>query len=221
MVPRRRRRRPASAGHLSSTCRGVSASSLHSRHSTAGHCMELHCVQSGVGRRTTLCRYRSEPLQWPARSSGLSPRPGPDAGPARWNETSRPASSAARRRRRSARQPAGWSGCRPGFQVGEERWPPARGRPFARCRTVRGGQGPNARRSAALCRRVVSASSRICPPPLGSSARPDRSAAGSAPPTNQCRRRLSGRRPSPLRSTVPLLERRALRESWSRGILPP
>ena len=47
----------------SRTCRGVSASSLHSRHSAAGHCMELHCVQSGVGRRPTLCRYCSEPLQ--------------------------------------------------------------------------------------------------------------------------------------------------------------
>ena len=91
----------------SRTCRGVSASSLHSRHSAAGHSMELHCVQPGEGRRPTLCRYCSEPLQWPARSSDLSPRPGPDAGPARWNGTSRPASSAARRRRRSARRPAG------------------------------------------------------------------------------------------------------------------
>ena len=73
MVPRRRRRRPASSsGHRSRTWRGVSASFLQTRHRAAGHSTSLHRSHPGVGRRPIRWRYCSEQLQWPARSWCMS-----------------------------------------------------------------------------------------------------------------------------------------------------
>ena len=68
IVPRRRRRHPASAGHRSRTWRGVSASSLPTRHRAAGHSTPLHRSHPGVGRRPIRWRYCSGQLRWPARS---------------------------------------------------------------------------------------------------------------------------------------------------------
>ena len=57
-----------SAGHSSSTCLGVSASSLHTVHQPARHDFSLHCGQSGPRLRPIRCIYCAEPDQCPARS---------------------------------------------------------------------------------------------------------------------------------------------------------
>ena len=84
MQPSAWRRAPPRHGHRSVTCRGVSASSSHTRHRAAGHPMLAQPGQVVVGRRPMRWRYWADWLQWPARSwcvstavSRLSPRTGP------------------------------------------------------------------------------------------------------------------------------------------------
>ena len=68
MQPNAWRLAPPRHGHRSATCRGVSASSSHTRHRAAGHPMLAQPGQVVVGRRPMRWRYWADCLQWPARS---------------------------------------------------------------------------------------------------------------------------------------------------------